>query len=94
MSPAEFAAGFVFVWHDIHVQIHFSKHALLKLAERNISTRLAREAVKAPDICRPGHYPREEWFKRFRIRYLKVVVVREPRRIVVVTAHWARKSPV
>lgn len=74
--------------------IHFSDHALFKLGQRKIPIQLARKTVLLPDIRKPGNYPREEWYRRFGIRYLKVVVVREPKQIVVVTVHWVKKVPV
>lgn len=77
-----------------NVKIHFSDHALLKLGQRKIPLSFVREAVLLPDVRKPGNFPKEEWFKRFRVRYLKVILVREPRRIVVVTAHWVKKVPI
>ncbi len=75
------------------MEIHFSDHALLKLGQRKISLSFVREVVKSPDLRLPGNFPREEWYRRFGVRYLKVVVVREPKQIVVVTAHWVKKVP-
>ena len=77
-----------------HMEVHFSDHALFKMAQRKIPISFARTAVLSPDVRRPGNYPREEWYRRFGARYLKVVVVCEPKRIVVVTVHWAKKVPV
>lgn len=73
------------------MEIHFSDHALFKIGQRKILVSSVRKAVLSPDIRKPGNYPREEWYRRFGIRYLKVVVVREPKRVVVVTAHWVKK---
>ena len=79
--------------YDRGVEIHFSNHALLKLGQRKISLAMVRKVVLSPDIRKPGNYPREEWYRRFGVRYLKVVVVREPEKIVVITAHWIKKVP-
>jgi len=76
------------------MEIHFSDHALFKMVQRKIPIQFARKVVLSPDIRNPGNYPREEWYRRFGIRYLKVVVVREPRQVVVVTAHWVKKVPI
>ena len=72
------------------MDIHFSDHSLLKMEQRKIPISLARKVVLSPDVRKPGNYPREEWYRRFGIRYLKVVVVRESRQVVVVTAHWIK----
>lgn len=75
------------------MEIHFSDHALFKLGQRKIQVSLVRTVMSSPDYRMPGNYPREEWYRRFGTRYLKVVVVLEPEKIVVVTAHWAKKVP-
>lgn len=75
------------------MEIHFSDHAILKMLQRKISISFARKVVLSPDIRKPGNYPCEEWYRRFGIRYLKVVLVRELERIVVVTVHWVKKVP-
>ena len=75
------------------MEIHFSDHALFKMGQRKISASLVRKVVLSPDIRKPGNYPRDGWYLRFGIRHLKVVVVREPKQIVVVTAHWVKKMP-
>lgn len=75
------------------MEIRFSDHALFKLEQRKIQVSLVRTAVSSPDFRMQGNYPREEWYRRFGARYLKVVIVREPNQIVVVTAHWVKKVP-
>ncbi|MBI4088482.1 DUF4258 domain-containing protein [Candidatus Kaiserbacteria bacterium] len=76
------------------MEIHFSDHALLKMGQRKIPISFVRKVVLSPDMRRSGNYPREEWYRRFGIQYLKVIVVREPGQIVVVTVHWVKKVPV
>ena len=75
------------------MEIHFSDHALFKIGQRKISISFVRKVVLSPDMRKPGNYPREEWYSRFGVRYLKVVIVREPNKVVVVTAHWVKKAP-
>lgn len=75
------------------VEIDFSDHALFKLAQRKILISLVRKAILSPDIRKSGSYPREEWYRHFGTRYLKVVLVREPKRVVIVTAHWVKRVP-
>lgn len=75
------------------MEIHFSDHALFKMGQRKIPIQLVRKVVSSPDFRKPGNYPREEWYRRFGVGYLKVVVVREPEQIVVVTVHWIKKVP-
>jgi len=76
-----------------YMEIHFSDHALFKMEQRKISISSVRKVVLSPDTRKPGNYPREEWYRRFGIRHLKVVAVREPKQIVVVTVHWVKKAP-
>ena len=84
-----------FVCNDKRVEIEFTDHALFKIGQRKILLSLVRETVLSPDIRKPGHSaPHEEWYRRFGTRYLNVVIVREPRRIVVITAHWIKKLPI
>ncbi|OGG94213.1 hypothetical protein A2609_02810 [Candidatus Kaiserbacteria bacterium RIFOXYD1_FULL_47_14] len=77
------------------MEIHFSDHSLFKIGQRKIPLSLVRQTVLSPDIRRQGHSPPyEEWYRRFGVRYLNVVVVQESRCIVVITAHWIKKLPV
>ena len=85
----------VFVRNNSSVEIHFSDHSLFKIGQRKIPLSLVRQTVLSPDIRRQGHSPPyEEWYRRFGVRYLNVVVVQESRCIVVITAHWIKKLPV
>ena len=81
------------MYHE-DMEIYFSDHALFKLGQRKIQVSSVRSVVLSPDFRMSGNYPREEWYRRFGARYLKVVIVREPNQFVVVTAHWVKKVPV
>ncbi len=48
-------------------------------------------AIGNPDFVKPGYSYREELYKRFGNKYLKLVVKRQGGHIVVVTVHWVAK---
>jgi len=73
------------------MKIVFSDHALVKIEQRKISKMLIVRAVRSPDFIRPSYGFREEKYKKFDRNYLKVVIIRENREIVVVTVHWVAK---
>ena len=75
------------------MEIHFTDHSLLKIGQRKILLSSVRKVVLSPEIRKSGTYPREEWYRRFGARYLKVILVREPDKVVIVTAHWVKKLP-
>lgn len=70
------------------MNIVFSDHALLKMAQRRLSKKNVVAVVKLPDRIEYIYGGRETLYKKFRKRSLKVVIVREYGRVIVVTAHW------
>ena len=73
------------------MRIVFSDHALIKIGQRKISKELVIKATKNPDFLRPSYGFREERYKKFTKNYLKVVVIKEDEKMVVVTVHWVAK---
>ena len=73
------------------MNIVFSSHALLKMGQRNIDRQLVLKTVNNPDFSQPSRNFREEFYKKFGNKYLKIVIKREKKSIVVVTAHWIAK---
>lgn len=73
------------------MRIIFSKHALTKLTQRNLSREFVIQTLKNPSFILPGHESRERVFKKFRMNYLEVVFVQENKNMVVITAHWVAK---
>jgi hypothetical protein len=75
------------------MNIVFSRHANLKIAQRRLSRQKILNTVARPDTIRPGHSGREIALKKFGVKYLHVVIIRERNTVIVVTAHWvARRS--
>jgi hypothetical protein len=72
-------------------KIVFSNHALLKLDERNIAKAMVLATVRHPDFSRSSYYGRKEKYKHLGKVWLKVVVIEESRKLVVITAHWVVK---
>ncbi|MDO8551307.1 MAG: DUF4258 domain-containing protein [bacterium] len=73
------------------MKITFSQHALLKLAERNLSQEFVIKTIKDPDFILPSRGNRERAYKRFRNNYLEVIFVKERESTIVITAHWVAK---
>lgn len=73
------------------MNIVFSRHARLKMAQRGIPVLVVTGAVRFPDLRMPGRSGREELYKRFRGIYLKVVVKEVGTKVIVVTAHLVAK---
>lgn len=72
--------------------IIFSKHAREKLEQRKIGRQLVLATVRSPELIRQSYSFREELYKKFLRRYLKVVVKKSRNRTIVVTAHWVAKT--
>jgi len=70
------------------MNIVFSNHALLKMRQRRLSKRTVVAVIAKPDQVENTYSRREELYKKFRKRSLKVVIVRTHDRIIVITAHW------
>lgn len=70
------------------MNIVFSDHALLKMQQRRLSKRTIATVIANPDKVESAYSGRETFFKKFRKRSLKVVIVRMHNRIIVITAHW------
>lgn len=73
------------------MKIVFSKHALLKLQQRDLNKDKILETITNPDFIQPSYNFRESRFKLYSKNHMKVVVTLEPKRILVVTAHWVAK---
>jgi hypothetical protein len=73
--------------------IIFSKHAELKIVERRLSRQRVRDTVLNPDFTKLTYNLREEMFKKFGSRHLKVVITRKGSLIIVITAHWVARLP-
>ncbi len=73
------------------MRVIFSRHALLKMEQRNIPRHAVVAAVRFPDLRRPTYKTREEVYKRVRAIYLKVVIKQTAETIRVITAHLVAK---
>jgi len=75
------------------MDIEFSDHAELKISQRKLLREKILETIAHPDFRRPSYSNREELFKNFGKNHLKVVIIEEDSKVVVVTAHWIAKMP-
>ena len=73
------------------MKIVFSKHALLMLRHRGLDKVKILETVVLPDFIQPSYSFREERYRLYTKNHLKVVVIVESKRILIVTAHWVAK---
>ena len=71
--------------------IIFTRHAILKLGQRNISRNLVVKTLNAPDKILPTSENRKAAFKKFRKLYFKVIFRREGGDIIVITQYWTDK---
>ena len=58
------------------------------MGERKLSKKIIETTVLYPDRTELTYDGREAFYKRFRKRSLKVVIVKEYSQTVIVTAHW------
>jgi len=71
--------------------IIFTSHAILKLAQREISKTIVIKALNSPDHKFKSYSNRTIIYKRFDRLYLKVVYRIENNNIIVITQHWEEK---
>ena len=50
------------------------------------------ETIKNPSLTRPTYGFREELYRKFGKYYLKVVVKRTKKHIIILTTHWVAKT--
>jgi len=74
------------------VAIIFTRHFRIKLEQRKINKQFVFETIKNPDLIRPSYSFREELYKKFGKYYLKVIIVKQKRHIIVLTTHWVAKA--
>ena len=74
------------------MSIIFTKHFLIKLAQRKINRQFVVETIKSPDLTRPSYGFREELYRKFGKYFLKVVVKKRKQHIIVLTTHWIAKT--
>ena len=71
--------------------IIFTRHALLKLKQREISKIAVRATLKSPDYKFPSYSNRVIAYKKFDKLYLKVIYKMEEGNIIVITQHWQER---
>ena len=79
------------LWYNFGMKIVFSKHALLKLGQRELEKAKILETVMFPDFIQPSYSFREARYRLYSKKHLKVVVMLEKERTIIVTAHWVAK---
>lgn len=72
--------------------IIFSSHALIKLAQRNLTKEMIIAVVRKPEYITTAR-DQLHAFKKFRKLYLKVIFTRTENSIIVITQHWVKKLP-
>jgi hypothetical protein len=73
------------------MSIIFTGHAIIKLKQRKINRQLVLETIKNPSLIRPTYGFREEFYRKFGGLYLKVVIKKGKKHVIVLTAHWVAK---
>lgn len=70
----------------------FTKHALEKLAERQIEKKLVESCVENPDFIFPEEEGKKAYLKVMGKNYLKVIVAENENELIVVTVYWFAKT--
>ena len=76
------------------MRIEFTKHAREAIEERGISQELVEQTILDPDVTLPGRENKTICLKSLGNNYLKVVIVQEFERIIVITLHWVENKRV
>ena len=71
--------------------IIFTKHGLLKLAQRKIGKKFVLKTLSQPDYTKTSYGNRQMVFKKFGKLYLKVVFRKEGKNLIIITQHWVEK---
>lgn len=74
------------------MNIAFSKHADLKIAQRKLSRQKIFETVARPDRVLQSRGGREILLKKFKKNNLQVIIKRENTTVIIVTAHWVARA--
>ncbi|OGG87593.1 hypothetical protein A3B87_00555 [Candidatus Kuenenbacteria bacterium RIFCSPHIGHO2_02_FULL_39_13] len=69
----------------------FTKHALIKLAQRRVPRKLVEITMENPDHVISTFGNRQAAYKYFQKQYLKVVFIESNNQKIVITAHWDKK---
>jgi hypothetical protein len=74
------------------MSIIFTKHLIIKLAQRKINRQFVLETIKNPDLVRPTYGLREELYRKFGKLFMEVIVKKKNKHVIVLTAHWVAKA--
>lgn len=74
------------------MEIIYTKHAEEMIVFRKISKDLVYKCLKHPDKIIPAQQKKLTYLKDYGKKYLKIIVVKEKNRLIVVTAHWLDKK--
>ncbi len=66
----------------------YTKHANLRIKQRNLSTRQIERTILSPDRILPSFQERLLVQKKFGPKILEVVYQKEGKKIVILTAYW------
>ncbi len=75
------------------MRITFSDHAEIKIAQRKISKQYIVQTLSKPHHIYYQSTGRDQYFRKFKRFYLKVVAVKLKYRLHVITLHWIAKLP-
>ena len=73
------------------MSIIFTKHLRVKLEQRKINRVFVIETIKNPYLVRPTYGFREELYRKFSKLFMKVIIKKRGKYIIVLTAHWVAK---
>ena len=83
---------FSFILYNEVMSIIFTRHLRIKLEQRKINRVFVLETIKNPDLVRPTYGLREELYRKFSKLFMKVIIKKKSKHIIVLTAHWVAKT--
>jgi hypothetical protein len=71
--------------------ILYTKHAKLRIKQRELSTKQIEETIKGPDNILPSFKNRQLLRKDFSGKTLEIAIVKEESDIIILTAYWLKE---
>jgi hypothetical protein len=74
------------------VGIKHTKHLFESIELRKIDKKSVDICVMSPDLVLPGNNGKKIYLKDMGVNYLKVIVAKEKKDLIVITAYWFAKT--
>lgn len=68
--------------------IIYTRHAEEQLRFRNISKSQIQASIRKFNFIKPGRENKKSYYKKFRNKFLRVILIKKKQYFVIITAHW------